>query len=112
MKRSAAGPLLLAVAAGLSAQTRPPGWDLIPPDAVVIVGIDLRQFRQSPLAQTVQAQTLGQFQSSGLMAARIPGLEELSKDGERQLVAATAVQGPAPRYLSVLEGNFDPAHLQ
>jgi hypothetical protein len=114
-------PLLVLFATALTAQTGEPAWELADPGSKVLIGINVRNIRDSAIGQSISAQMKNQPSPAAAMPFRVPGIELLS-DIDSVFVASTAempagkAATPAarknPPFLLVLSGTFPPDHLQ
>jgi hypothetical protein len=118
MKRAVNAALSTLFTLGLGAQTLPTAWELALPDAKYMAAIDNRRVRESSIAQSLHAQFAGR-DPSGALTAQFPwlkGLADLTKDSDRVFLSSSGVGsigGVQPsNVLFVVEGIFQPAHLQ
>jgi hypothetical protein len=131
MHRFAAIALVFVSCGVISAQNGQNAWELADPNARILIGVDVRSLKESPIVQAA-AQSAGdswkqQIQNRNFGNFHMPGMELLhdidrvfiSSAGEKTPVRPATVSAakPAsasgnPSFLAVIEGSFPAAHYQ
>jgi hypothetical protein len=113
------GPKALSVILVCSAATfaAEPSWELAPPDAKVLSGIDVRSLRNSPVGEAITAQMRAQMQTqtpTPIALFHLPGAELLddvdavfifSNGDVVPAPASAAAKAAAPKAASATRGN-------
>ena len=92
----ACSTLILAAGVAFAAE---PAWELAPPDAKFLVGIDVRSMRNSSLADAMTAQARSQMQAQAkvpMAMLHLPGTE-LLEDIDSVFIAANGDMATPPR---------------
>ena len=96
--------------AGAGAQSYPAAWNLAHPAAKALVGVDVRNLRESQIGQTWG----NQINQSSFGMLRLPGMEFLNEI-DQVLISSPGGKlpnGKNPPFLVVLTGHFTAGHLQ
>jgi hypothetical protein len=117
MNRFGIGLLAFSFAAAAAAQSSLPNWTFAHPDATALIGIDIRNLRESSVGQSLAADfnKTSNFNKQGAGMFHFPGMELLQEIDQVFISspgAKSANKKENPPFLILVTGHFMSEHVQ